>query len=95
MNKKFKQLSSHQDSISQHKYSYELHPKIVNNMNIVFRDAQMTLTNKSLQYNLQYKPNEWIKMLALKAKTTITYPPTKDQDVEMFRCKKHQKFLHK
>jgi hypothetical protein len=61
--------------------THTFYPRVVNKSNIPFTEAEMTLLQKGLKYNLHTKRNDWLKNLALEAETAITQLPTADRDV--------------
>jgi hypothetical protein len=53
------------------------------------------LLNKGLKYNLSYKPKNWIKNLALEAKTAIMYLPYTEQEGMRFMVARNIQSLYK
>ena len=63
----------------------KFHPGINNKTNITFSEEEITLLNKSLKYNLNFKQKKWIKNLALEAEAATTQLPILEQ--EYMRCR--------
>jgi len=58
----------------------QFYPRVINRTNITFSDEEMTLLNKGLKYNLNYKNKHWLSTLALEAETAISLLPSHEQE---------------
>ena len=55
---------------------HKFYPRVINKTNITFSDEEMTILNKGLKYNLNFKQKQnWISTLALEAETAINQLP--------------------
>jgi hypothetical protein len=63
--------SQYQNSTLQRQF----HPRVDNRINITFSSDELTLRNKGLKYNLNFKRKNWIEALALEAETAVSYLP--------------------
>ena len=57
----------------------DIYPCVVNKTNITASIEELYL-NKGFKYNIQYKPIQWIKNMALEAKSALNYLPLHQQD---------------
>ena len=55
-------------------------PRVDNRTDIKFAGDELARLNKGLKYNLNFKPKNWIKNLALEAETTLSYLPYTEQE---------------
>ena len=69
--------------------------------NIKFSDEELTLLNKGLKYNLNYKCKNWITTLALEAETVVNQLPILEQDhmrhqvaITLWKLHKHHNGQH-
>jgi hypothetical protein len=74
------------------KYFY---PRVDNRTKINFSGNELTFLNKGLKYNLNYKPKNWIKNLALEAETAITHLPYTEQEGMRFLVAQNIQSLYK
>jgi hypothetical protein len=58
----------------------QFHSKIRNLTDVHFTENENTLLSKGLKYNLHYKPNNWIRTLAIEAETAISYMKAIEQN---------------
>jgi hypothetical protein len=78
INKKLQKLDITQPNT--HKEKLQFYPQVVNNTNIQFTNAEITLLNKGLKYKLHHKQSTWIRNLTWEAEATVTQLPDHDQD---------------
>jgi hypothetical protein len=55
-------------------------PSTVNNTDFTFNPDEMSLLNKGLKYNLNFKHKSWIENLGLEAETAVALLPITEQD---------------
>jgi hypothetical protein len=58
----------------------QFHPRVVNNTNIQFTEAKLSLLNKGPKYKLHHKPTNWICSLAWEAETAVSLLPDQQQE---------------
>jgi hypothetical protein len=58
----------------------QFYPRVINKTDITFTDEEMTLLNKGLKYNLNYRNKHRLSTLALEAETAISLLPSHEQD---------------
>jgi hypothetical protein len=78
IDKKIKTLSKAQTRNNEIQKSF--YPRVDNRTKINFSGNELTLLNKGLKYNLNYKPKNWVKNLALEAETAIMHLPYAEQE---------------
>ena len=77
------------------KYFKTFYPRVINNTAIKFTGDELSLLNKGLKYNLNYKNKNWIKTLALETETAITQLPVQEQDYIRILAAHSLRKLHK
>jgi hypothetical protein len=55
-------------------------PRFITSTSTDFPEGELSLLNKSIIYNLSYKPNEWTRILALQVETANFSLPKADQE---------------
>jgi hypothetical protein len=55
-------------------------PRLVDNTNISFTEAQTSHLNNFLRYDLHCKQKHWVTALTLEDATAISYVPTDEQE---------------
>ena len=59
------------------------------------RSFSMTLLNKGLKYNLNYKGKNWLSTLALEAETAISLLPSHEQEYLRYQVSQNLQKLYK
>jgi hypothetical protein len=78
IDKEINTLSKAQTRNNETKKSFYL--RVDNRTKISFSGNELTLLNNGLKYNLNYKPKNWIKNVALEAETAIMHLPYNEQE---------------
>jgi hypothetical protein len=71
------------------------YPRIDNRTDTEFSGNELTLLNKGLKYNFNFKPKNWIKNLALEAETALTYQPYTEQEGLRFQIARNLQSLYR
>ena len=61
----------------------------------MFSNDEMTLLNKGLKYNLNYKRKYWLSNLAIEAEAAITTLPTHEQEHTRYQVAHNLQKLYK
>ena len=73
----------------------EFYPRVINNTDITFSYGEMTMLNKGLKYNLNFKHKNWFTTLALEAQTAINQlPPQQSKTPIRFQVTKGTQKLY-
>ena len=71
------------------------YPRVDNRTDIEFSGNELTLLNKGLKYNLNFKPRNWIKNLALEAETALSYLPYTEKEGLRFQMARNLQSLYR
>jgi hypothetical protein len=100
MEKKYKQLDLKINSLvatqtEEPKTKTQFYPKVINKTDITFTDEEMTLLNKGLKYNLNYRNKDELITLALEAETAISLLPSHEQEYLRYQVAHNLQKLYK
>ena len=73
----------------------QFYPRVINKTNVTFTDEEMTLLNKGLKYNLNYKNKHRLSTLVLEAETAISLLPSHEQEYLWYQVAHNLQKLYK
>jgi hypothetical protein len=79
-NQKLKKLRPNQTQQQENDNYQQFHPKVHILSSIQFTENETYLLNKEIKYSLHFKPKNWLKTLALKAETVVSYADESEQN---------------
>jgi hypothetical protein len=100
MEKRYKQLDLKINKLvathtEKPKIKTQFYPKVINKTDITFTDEEMTLLNKGLKYNLNYRNKGRLSTLALEAETAISLLPSHEQEYLRYQVAHNLQKLYK